>query len=107
MNDILDAARKIQRYADGMSLEEFEADEKTIDAVVRNFEIVGEASSRLPTDFKEANPNVDWVRIRGFRNRIVHDYLGIDTSIVWNIIRNYLPKLIEDLSNLEFPSDPA
>jgi len=88
--DILEAAQKIQRYVFGLSFEEFAIDEKTVDAVARNFEIIGEAASRLPEDFRQRNPNIDWVRIRGFRNRVVHDYFGIDLAIVWNIIENFL-----------------
>jgi uncharacterized protein with HEPN domain len=64
-----------------MSFDEFTNDEKTVDAVVRNFEVIGEASNRLPEDFKAANTNIDWARIKGFRNRIVHDYFGIDRSL--------------------------
>jgi uncharacterized protein with HEPN domain len=98
IEDILDAAQKIQRYTDGISFDEFVADEKTIDAVVRNFEVIGEASNGLPEAFKQKHTEIDWVRIKGFRNRIVHDYFGIDHSIVWNIIQNYIPQLIEVLS---------
>ncbi len=74
-----------------MSFDKFIHDEKTIDAVIRNFEIVGEASNRLPDEFKTRNSNIDWVRIKGFRNRIVHDYFGIDHSIVWKIIQDSYP----------------
>ena len=98
IEDILDAARKIQRYTDGVTFERFVTDEKTVDAVVRNFEVIGEASNRLPDDFKQKRADVDWARIKGFRNRIVHDYFGIDQGIVWNIIQNYIPRLIEALS---------
>ena len=98
IEDILDAARKIQRFTNGISFEEFVVDEKTVDAVVRNFEVIGEASNRLPQEFKQVHTEVDWGRIKGFRNRIVHDYFGIDHTIVWNIIQHYLPRLIETLS---------
>lgn len=98
LEDILDAARKIQRYTNGITFEEFAADEKTVDAVVRNFEVIGEASNRLPQEFKQTHADVDWGRIKGFRNRIVHDYFGIDHTIVWNIVQHYLPLLIETLS---------
>jgi len=64
-------------------------------------EIIGEAANRLPNDFKEKNSNIDWDRIRGFRNRIVHDYFGIDYSIVWKIIQNYLPELETELTDLD------
>src|SRR4051794_26289655 len=91
IGDILDSAEKIQRYTAGMTFEQFTLDEKTADAVARNFEIIGEAANRLSADFKARHPNIDWDRIRGFRNRIVHDYFGIDHSIVWKIIEDYLP----------------
>lgn len=78
IEDILSASEKIQRYTDGMSFDQFTLDEKTADAVVRNFEVIGEAANRLPADFKAQHPHIDWDRIRGFRNRIVHDYFGID-----------------------------
>jgi len=71
LEDILDSAEKIFRYTEHLSYEEFVADSKTIDAVIRNFEIIGEASNRLPQQFKEENSAIDWFRIRGFRNRIV------------------------------------
>lgn len=73
---------------------------KTIDAVIRNFEIIGEAASRLPEDFKDKHKEIDWHRIRGFRNRVVHHYFGIDYSIVWEINESYLPTLIASLQSL-------
>ena len=91
VQDILESAEKIKRYTDGLSFEEFTLDEKTTDAVARNFEIIGEATNRLPLEFKAQSPEIDWNRLRGFRNRIVHDYFGIDYAIVW--------KIIEDLSS--------
>jgi uncharacterized protein with HEPN domain len=61
-----------------------------MDAVIRNFEIVGEAANRIPEELKQNNIDVNWHRLRGLRNRIVHDYMGIDYTIVWNIIQNDL-----------------
>jgi uncharacterized protein with HEPN domain len=75
-------------------------DSKTLDAVIRNFEIIGEAANRLPEDFKDDHNNIDWHRIRGFRNRIVHDYMGIDFGNVWEIRNNYLGPLIGALNTL-------
>ena len=83
-----------------MDFEAFCNDSKTLDAVIRNFEIIGEAANRLPEDFKDDHNNIDWHRIRGFRNRIVHDYIGIDFSIVWEIRNNYLRPLIDMLNTL-------
>ncbi|WP_374756304.1 HepT-like ribonuclease domain-containing protein [Dyadobacter psychrotolerans] len=66
--------------------------------MVRNFEIIGEASNRLSDDFKDQHPEINWHRIRGFRNRIVHDYFGIDYAIVWEVKRVFLPDLITKLN---------
>jgi uncharacterized protein with HEPN domain len=100
IQDILESGSKILTYTEGMSFEDFVQDSKTIDAVIRNFEIIGEAANRLPDDFKDANPAVDWHKIRGFRNRIVHDYFGIDFNIVWNIKESYLPEALSKINNI-------
>ena len=98
--DILEAVKKIKTYTAGLSYEKFLADAKTIDAVIRNFEIIGEASNRLPNDFKEKYSSVDWFRIIGFRNRIVHDYMGVDYQIVWTIIQKDLSGLESEIKNI-------
>lgn len=100
LDDMLQSALKIKRYVKDLDFDTFIADEKTVDAVVRNFEIIGEASNRIDTDFKDSNPEIEWNRIRGFRNRIVHDYFGIDYEIVWSIIESYLDKLIDWLETI-------
>lgn len=69
-----------------MSFKMFQNDDKTIDAVIRNFEIIGEAANRIPDEIKDKFTEVNWHRIRGFRNRIVHDYMGVDLEIIWEII---------------------
>jgi len=100
LEDMLQSCEKIFLYVDGMDFNSFSLDNKTIDAVIRNFEIIGEAANRLTEDFKEAHPQIEWFRLRGLRNRIVHHYFGIDNSIVWGIIEDYLPKLKSELSNI-------
>ena len=85
IDDIKLSCQKIIQYTKNQSFEEFLADDKTLAAVIRNFEIIGEAANRLPEEFKDNNTTIDWHKIRGFRNRIVHDYMGIDYSIVWQI----------------------
>jgi len=100
VEDILESCHKIIDYTKGLTFEEFLSDSKTVDAVIRNFEIIGEAANRLPEEFKETHPEIEWHRIRGFRNRIVHDYLGIDYSIVWQVKEVYLSELIELLGKL-------
>jgi uncharacterized protein with HEPN domain len=101
IDDILDSAQKILDYTLGLTLEQFTADSKTVDAVIRNFEIIGEAANRLPEEFREKHSEIDWHKIRGFRNRIVHDYFGIDYSIVWVIRETFLPKMVSQLLTLQ------
>ncbi|MEO7769179.1 MAG: DUF86 domain-containing protein [Ferruginibacter sp.] len=100
IEDIIESAFKILDYTANLSYDEFINDGKTIDAVIRNFEIIGEAANRLPDNFKDQHAMIDWQRIRGFRNRIVHDYFGIDYSIVWEIKESFLPTLIDNLKAL-------
>ena len=95
IEDIIKSAEKILKYTTGVTFEEFEINDLLIDAVIRNFEIIGEAANRLPEDFKEKHNHIEWYRIRGFRNRIVHDYAGVDNSIVWSIIEEFVPIIID------------
>lgn len=101
LEDIIDAANKILDYTQELSFEDFSEDNKSIDAVCRNFEIIGEAANRLPDEFQVQNDGIDWHRIRGFRNRIVHEYFGVDLQILWNIKENHIPQLIEDITRLQ------
>lgn len=97
LEDILESALKISKYTKDLAYDTFLKDDKTIDAVIRNFEIIGEAANRIEPDFKLKNPEIEWKHLRGFRNRIVHDYFGVDYEIVWSIIENDLEELIERL----------
>lgn len=100
IDDILESAKKIKEYISGLDFDSFLRDDKTLDAVIRNFEIIGEAARNFPNDFRSTYSQLDWERIIGFRNRIVHDYMGIDYSIVWEIIKYYLPRLINELEKI-------
>ena len=102
IDDILESANKITEYNQDITFEQFSNDAKTIDAVIRNFEIIGEAANRLPQDFKNEYHFIDWYRIIGFRNRIVYDYFGIDYSIVWQIKETFLSVLIDQLKQIVF-----
>lgn len=98
LSDILSSIYKIKVYTENYTFETFIEDSKTIDAVIRNFEIIGEAANRLPEDFKAMHNEINWFRLRGFRNRIVHDYMGIDFQIVWILIENDLDQLSTEIS---------
>ena len=101
ISDIIESGKKILQYTDGLSFEQFIEDSKTVDAVIRNSEIIGEAANRLPDTYREQHTDIDWHRIRGFRNRIVHDYFGIDFNIVWQIKEKFLPDMIVRLQNMK------
>jgi uncharacterized protein with HEPN domain len=96
--DIIDSAQKIISYTQDMTFEDFTSDSKTIDAVIRNFEIIGEACNRLPDEIKETNQEINWFKIRGLRNRIVHNYFGIDFKIIWDTKEDYLAELIKQIT---------
>ncbi len=100
LDDLLEAVGKIKRYSSGLTYDSFIEDSKTLDAVIRNFEIIGEVANRLPEEFKDKYLTIDWYRIIGFRNRIVHDYMGVDYKIVWTIIQKDLDKLSADIENI-------
>ena len=100
LEDIYDAVMKIISYTKEMSYDDFMQDDKTIDAVVRNFEIIGEASNRIPDDFKTEHPEIEWRRIIGFRNRIIHEYFGIDYENLWRIKNENIPILSEFMKQI-------
>lgn len=101
IGDIVESGEKILSYTEDISFEQFTNDSMIVDAVIRNFEIIGEAANRLPVEFKNLHSDIDWQRIRGFRNRIVHDYFGIDYRIVWLVKESFLPGLISRLKLLD------
>ena len=101
LQDIIDSGDRILRYTENMTFDEFVSNELVIDGVIRNFEIIGEAANRLTEDFKDNYSSIDWHKIRGFRNRIVHDYAGVDLGIVWMILKEFLPKMIIEIENIK------
>jgi uncharacterized protein with HEPN domain len=98
IEDIWESVEKIQRYASGMNHDAFVEDEKSVDSVVRNLEIIGEAANRLPQNIKSQYAEIEWPKIIGLRHRIVHDYFNIDVEIVWQIVQEDLPVFKSKLS---------
>ena len=95
--DMQEACDRISLYVSGMDFVDFCADTRTVDAVVRNLEIIGEASNGISDDKKLLKPQVDWVAIKGLRNRIAHEYFGLSLSVIWAIVQNDLPELVRQL----------
>jgi uncharacterized protein with HEPN domain len=100
LEDIETAIARIERYIAGLSRVQFLHDEKTIDAVVRNLEIIGEAVRWLPISFKAQHAFIPWPQIAGLRNRIVHDYFGLDLEIIWQVIETALPDFKKQLESI-------
>lgn len=91
--DIVKACEKVSRYTEGLSQEQFRADDKTRDAVVRNLEIIGEAAKKIPDDLRREMPGVEWQRIAGLRDVLIHEYFAVDVDIVWDIVQTKVPQL--------------
>ena len=103
--DMLLAARNAVNFSEGLTLQQFKQDALHQNAVVKAVEIVGEAASRLSAKTKEELPEIAWDKVVSMRHRLVHDYFAVDYDIVWDVVRNDLPKLIAQLEAIT-PSKP-
>ena len=98
--DILDSGNAITEYVKDMSFDDFCNDRKTYSAVVREFEIIGEAVGKLPDELKQRRSDVEWQDIKDFRNMLIHEYFGVDLEIVWKVIQDDLPVLIDAVKEI-------
>ena len=108
LEDIRTSMNRISEYIEGLDFNTFKKDYKTVDAIIRNFEIIGEASKNLPDFIKVQNPTIPWQEMYYLRNKVSHEYFGIDYEIIWDVAKNYLPgnlseieKILDDLSKKE------
>jgi uncharacterized protein with HEPN domain len=93
LQDISECCKNVADYTSDMNFDEFSVDKKTIDAVVRNLEIIGEAVKNVPNDILHVKPEIEWKEIARFRDVIVHHYFKINLKIVWDIVQNRLFEL--------------
>ena len=100
LRHIFEAAERILTYVEGMDEASFAEDSKTLDAVIRNFLVIGEAVRHIPEDFRNEHPEIRWSSMHGMRNILVHDYERISPDVVWNTIKRDLPDLIRSLRPL-------
>lgn len=100
LSDILDCIKKIEKYTMELSFKEFCKKQIVIDAVVRNFEIIGEAARNVSNKIKSVHKEIPWKEMVGMRNKIIHEYFGVDLKICWKTIRDSLPDLKNKISHL-------
>ena len=100
INDILNSIEESMEFTGGMTFDEFSLDKKTINAVIRSLEVLGEAARKIPDDLRQQAPEVPWEKMTGMRNKLIHEYFGVDLEIVWAVIKEELPPLIHYLNKL-------
>jgi uncharacterized protein with HEPN domain len=107
LEDILQSANKILRYLEGTDYEGFFGDEMKFDAVMRNLQVIGEAVKKLPAEIQSSYPSVEWRKIAGLRDIIVHAYFGLEDEIIWDVVVNKIPSLkiqVEAILQQKFPT---
>lgn len=100
LSDIQEATSKIITFTKGYSYKKFSMDERTIDAVIRNLEVIGEASKHVPKKLREQYQEVDWQAMMGLRNIIAHEYFGVDLKIIWKTVRERIPELNKQIKSI-------
>jgi len=98
--DILDSGAAIQSYVQGLTCDTFVQDRMRYSAVIREFEIIGEAAGKLSDDLKRGYPEIPWQDVKDFRNLLAHEYFGVDLEIVWNTLRDDLPMLLDAVQKI-------
>lgn len=97
---ILDAIAKISQYTKGMTDQQFANDDRTVDAVIRNFQVIGEATRHIPDDVRRANADVPWRLMEGMRHVLVHDYESVKVDTIWKTVVEDLPPLVDPLRRI-------
>lgn len=97
LRDIVQAIEKIERYTTGLDYAAFSENDMAVDAVIRNFEIIGEAASHVPHDIRKLNDRIPWDKMKAMRNVMIHEYFGVDLETVWKTVKDALPRLKKEI----------
>jgi len=100
LQDILDSINDVESFILGMGFDEFKGDRKTINAVVRSIEVIGEASKRIPRSLKAKYKEVPWREMAGMRDKLIHEYFGVDVEILWKTAKDDIPPLKQVIQNM-------
>lgn len=100
INDILAEIARIAEFTKEMTFDAFSMDTKSVYAVIRSFEVIGEAVKNITDDVREKHPEIPWKRMAGMRDKLIHEYFGVSTKILWETIKNRIPELKEKLESL-------
>lgn len=98
--DMYESAVKIRKFTDSLSFQEFSNDDKTLYAVIRALEIIGEASKKIPKSFQKQYDSIPWKEIAGMRDKLIHDYFGVDVKVVWKTAIEDIPLLKKELKTV-------
>jgi uncharacterized protein with HEPN domain len=98
LNDILDSIDRTEQFIKGMDFKQFSSDFKTMFAVIRALEIIGEASKKIPESVKQQNPELPWREMAGIRDKLIHEYFGSNTEVIWKTVNEDLPKIRPGIS---------
>jgi len=104
LSNIIDAIDRILDYTEGVDKPEFDQNTMIQDAVIRNFEIIGEATKNISSDFRKDHNHIPWKNMAGMRDKLIHNYMGVDLDAVWQTITDILPSLHENISDLSAES---
>lgn len=101
LNDLIDSCNDILEFTKGFSFADFSKDKKTINAVIRSLEIIGEATKKLPAKLKSDYSDIPWKQMAGMRDKLIHEYFGIDKQMVWQVVKKEIPKLLPLIKNIK------
>jgi uncharacterized protein with HEPN domain len=100
INDLIESCEDILSFTKGLSYTDFVSDKRTVNAVIRSLEVIGEATKNLPISFRNKYPNIPWKQMAGMRDKLIHEYFGIDKQMVWQAIENHIPYILPLLKEI-------